>query len=63
MPDRQHPGDAETGRQPTAAEIGGDAGRFVEQEQEGEGEKRIAERKKCSSTSMRNAPSVNVKPQ
>ena len=43
LADRQHARDAEARGQPAAAEIGDDAGELVEQEQEGERERRVAE--------------------
>jgi hypothetical protein len=43
LADRQHTRDAEARGQPAAAEIGGDTGGLVEQEQEGEREGRVAE--------------------
>jgi endonuclease III len=42
-PHGQHPRDAEAGRQPPADQIGADARRLIQQEQEGEREGRIAE--------------------
>ncbi len=44
-PDREHAGDAVTGREPAADQVGGDARRLVEQEQEGQREGRIAQTK------------------
>ena len=41
--DRQHAGDAEAGGQPAADQVGGDARCFIEQEQERQRERRIAE--------------------
>ena len=41
---REHARDAEARRQPAAAEIGEDAGRLVQQEQERQHERRVAER-------------------
>ena len=43
LPDGQHARNAETRGEPAAAEIGGDAGRLVQQEQERERERRVAE--------------------
>ncbi len=43
LADRQHARDAEARGQPAAAQIGDDAGEFVEQEQESEREGRVAE--------------------
>ena len=43
LPDGQHARDAEARRQPAAAQVGDDAGELVEQEQERQRERRVAE--------------------
>lgn len=53
----------QTGAEVAAHQVGDHAENFVEQEQRGDLQRRVAQRMEVQTTNMRNAPSVRVKAQ